>query len=109
MKHWKSRRGDATPIKRLTPDLTENIRAAGRASQEVVLLHEAMRRNLETVQNNLETIFYLPLQGGGKAEKLDYCVRRCEEIRRALNALEIASFHAIAVKHCCEELWKNIP
>ena len=93
------------PIKRLTPDLSPNVLAATRARDQVVADYERMRSNIETVQNNLEVI----IRSGGKADKLDYCVRRLEEIRRALNGLEIASFHEITVRHCCDELWQNLP
>lgn len=92
-------------FERLTPDLSNYITKARKAAEEIA----GMSNRLSSLVAEIETNLRIIEQQGGKAEKLDYCVHRNEEIRFALNTIELGSFFGIAVKNTCEELWQNLP
>jgi len=92
-------------FKRLTPDPAENLQAARIAAEEITVMSKDLVPKLHAIRDNLLICSARSL----KAEKLDYCIRRLDEIIRTVNSLELGSFCGIAVKNTCQELWQKLP
>ena len=92
-------------MKLLTPDPAEQLLPAMRAAREIAESSNHLMQLVSEVEDNLVRL----QQQGQKAEKLDYCVRRVQEIHQALNGIELGAFFGISVKNTCEELWRKMP
>jgi len=92
-------------FKRLTPDPAKHIMEASRAAEQIARMSNELMPLIHAIEDNLICCE----QMGLKAEKLDYCTRRINEISHALNSLELGSFCGIAVKNTCQELWQKLP
>ena len=92
-------------MNRLTPDPALWILKASRAAERVARMSNDLGALVSEIEDNLRNC----QQQGLTAEKLDYCVRRVQEIRYTLNGLELGSFTGISVKNTCDELWRKMP
>jgi hypothetical protein len=92
-------------MKRLTPDCSENIKAAVTAASSIAGLSNKILPALHAIEDNLLKC----QQAGMKTEKLDYCINRAIALVHRFNEMELGSFCGISVKNTCEELWQKLP